>query len=296
MSALQVIDFAAPNHMQQFVESLHETGFAVIKNHGIDLELLHNTYDIWQQFFNSADKDQYALNHDTNAGYFSKEIAESAKGETLKDIKEMYHFYPNSNYYPDYTKQSTCELRKQMLALGEVMLEGIQQYSPEEVRAKYSRPLKDMIKVGNYHLFRLLHYPPFEGNEPAGAVRAAAHTDINIITLLFPSSAKGLELKLKTGEWEPVPTNKDWMVINIGDMLDECSGGYFPATLHRVVNPEGEAIKESRLSMPFFLHADDDVVLSERHTGKSYRHERFLELGLYTQDQLDKLNAVAEVK
>jgi isopenicillin N synthase-like dioxygenase len=285
MASLEVIDFSAANGMQAFVESLRKHGFAVLKNHGVDLDLLHKAYDTWQKFFNSDDKNDFAFKHENNAGFFSTEVSESAKGETVLDLKEYFHFYPKSNYYPDYTKETTATLMDQMLALANTMLKAIDQQAPDEVRAKFSMPLQDMIAKGNYHLFRPIHYPPIQGNEPEGAIRAAEHTDIDMLTLLFPSSSKGLQILTKDKEWIDVPTDQDWMVINIGDMLDECSGGYYPATLHRVVKPEGEAAGESRLSMPYFLHADDAVVLSDRHTAQSYRHERFVELGLYDKDQ-----------
>jgi len=284
MSALEVIDFSAANGTEAFVESLHKHGFAVLKNHGIDLDLLHKAYATWQKFFNEDSKHDYEFKKETNAGFFSTEISESAKGETVLDLKEYFHFYPKSNYYPAYTKDVTTGLMNQMLDLANTMLKAIDERSPAEVRAKFSMPLQQMISKGNYHLFRPIHYPPIKGDEPVGAIRAATHTDIDLLTLLFPSSSKGLQIQLNNGEWEDVPTDEDWMVINIGDMLDECSGGYYPATLHRVVKPEGEGVSKSRLSMPYFLHADDAVVLSERHTAQTYRHERFVELGLYEAD------------
>jgi isopenicillin N synthase-like dioxygenase len=294
MASLEVIDFSELHGMQAFVESLHAHGFAVLKNHGIDLNLLHKVYAIWQTFFKSEEKEHYTFKHETNAGFFSTKISEKAKGETVLDLKEYFHFYPKSNYYPEYTKDLTTILMNQMLALGTTMLKAIDHNAPADVRAQFSMPLEQMIKRGNYHLFRPIHYPPIQGTEPVGAIRAAAHTDINMLTLLFPSSSKGLQLQLKTGEWMEVPADQDWLVVNIGDMLDECSGGYYPATLHRVIKPEGEAAGQSRLSMPYFLHADDAVVLSKRHTAQSYRHERFVELGVYTKDQVISLDADEE--
>ena len=285
MSLLEVIDYSSAQGHRAFVASLHEHGFAVLKNHGIDLALLHEAYDTWRRFFQGDDKQDYIFQPDTNAGFFSTEVSESAKGETVKDIKEYFHFYPRSEYYPDYTKHVTTSLMEQMLALANQLLSAIEQYSPEYVRAKFSMPLTQMIQRGNYHLFRPIHYPPITGDEPVGAIRAAAHTDIDMLTLLFPSSAKGLQLLTKDNQWLDVPTDEDWLVINTGDMLAECSGGYYPATLHRVVKPKGEAAGQSRLSMPYFLHADDAVVLSERHTAQSYRHERFIELGIYKEGQ-----------
>jgi isopenicillin N synthase-like dioxygenase len=285
MTTLPVIDFSASDAKQQFVDSLHQTGFAVLKNHGIDLDKLHKVYAAWRAFFeNSDEKKGYPMKLDTNAGFFSTDVSETAKGNSIKDIKEYFHFYPKSNYYPDAVGGITSDLMKDMLVLANQLLQAIEDAAPEAVKAKFTMPLTQMIHLGNYHLFRPIHYPPLCGNEEPGAIRAAEHTDIDLLTLLFPSSSKGLQVKLPSGEWADVPCDQDWLVINIGDMLDECSGGYFPATLHRVCNPEGEAKKESRLSMPYFLHADDAVVLSERYTAQTYRHERFVELGIYEKD------------
>ena len=61
-------------------------------------------------------------------------------------------------------------------------------------------------------------------------------------------------------------------------MLQECSDGYYPSTTHRVINPKGKNV--SRYSMPFFVHARDEVILSDRHTAKSYLEERLKEIGL----------------
>ena len=94
------------------------------------------------------------------------------------------------------------------------------------------------------------------------------------------SSASGLEVLGTSGDWIPVPAGFDNVVINIGDMLQEASGGYFPSTSHRVVNPEGEDMDESRMSLPLFLHPRPDVVLSDRYTAASYLNERLNELGV----------------
>ena len=93
MASLEVIDFSKANATQVFVESLHRHGFAVLKNHGIELELLHKVYAIWQKFFSSDEKNQYAFRHETNAGFFSTQVSESAKGQTVLDLKEYFHFY-----------------------------------------------------------------------------------------------------------------------------------------------------------------------------------------------------------
>jgi isopenicillin N synthase-like dioxygenase len=118
------------------------------------------------------------------------------------------------------------------------------------------------------------------GSEELGAIRAAAHEDINLITVLPAANEPGLQVKNKQGEWMDVPSDFGNIIINIGDMLQEASGGYFPSTSHRVINPEGTDKTKSRISLPLFLHPNPEVVLSERHTADSYLMERLRELGV----------------
>ena len=160
------------------------------------------------------------------------------------------------------------------------MLDWIEQHSPTEVAQKYSEPLSSMIKNTPNTLLRVLHYPPLSGDEEPGAVRAAAHEDINLITILPAANEPGLQVQQKNGKWLDIPADFGQLIINIGDMLQEASGGYFPSTSHRVINPSGENAKKSRISLPLFLHPRDEVVLSERHTQLSYLQERLKELGV----------------
>ena len=129
-------------------------------------------------------------------------------------------------------------------------------------------------------MLRVLHYPPLKDDIEPGAMRAAAHGDINLITILPSSREPGLQLLDKNEEWIDVPYGKGYIIVNIGDMLQECLSGYLKSTLHRVVNYEKSAGKVSRFSMPLFIHPRDDVKLSERVTAEEYRQERYAELGL----------------
>ena len=120
----------------------------------------------------------------------------------------------------------------------------------------------------------------FDGTEEPGAIRAAAHEDINLLTILPASNEPGLQVKGSDGEWMDVPCDFGTLIINIGDMLQEASRGYYPSTTHRVINPTGGSAAKSRISLPLFLHPRPDVVLSERHTAHSYLMERLRELGV----------------
>ena len=116
------------------------------------------------------------------------------------------------------------------------------------------------VEDGN-SVMRLLHYPPLSDDAPEGAIRAAAHGDINTITLLLGAEEAGLELLTKQGDWKAVDVPEGALVINVGDMLDRLTNSKLRSTTHRVVNPHGEAAKRARFSMPFFLHFRPDFVI-----------------------------------
>ena len=137
-----------------------------------------------------------------------------------------------------------------------------------------------MIKDSGQTLLRVLHYPPLKGEEEPDAIRAAAHGDINLLTVLPAANEPGLQVQRKDGSWMDVPCDFGTLIVNIGDMLQEASGGYYPSTIHRVINPEGADMTRSRISLPLFLHPRPDVVLSERYTAESYLQERLRELGV----------------
>ena len=127
-------------------------------------------------------------------------------------------------------------------------------------------------------LLRVLRYPPLPPEIPDGAVRAAAHEDINLLTVLPASDQPGLELLGASGEWFPVPCDPGSLAVNAGEMLDLATGGYYPATTHRVVNPSGPAAQVPRMSVPLFLHPGDDVVLADGRTAREFLMQRIEEL------------------
>ena len=276
---LETIDYRAENSAQQFVESLRETGFGVLSNHPIDKRLVEDIYTEWQAFFNSESKNDYMFKKETHDGFFPASISETAKGNTIKDIKEYYHVYPWGRI-PDSLRANILAYYEKANALAAELLEWIETYSPDDVKAKFSMPLPEMIANSQKTLLRILHYPPMTGSEEMGAIRAAAHEDINLITVLPAANEPGLQVKAKDGTWLDVPSDFGSIIINIGDMLQEASGGYFPSTSHRVINPEGADKTKARISLPLFLHPNPAVVLSERYTANSYLMERLRELGV----------------
>ena len=276
---LEAVDYNSPNAAKDFVESLRQTGFGVLKNHPISQQQVSSIYESWQAFFNTDEKSQFEYNKGTQDGFFPQSVSEIAKGCKKKDIKEYYHYYPWGQC-PSQLKEEASEYYKNTSALAAQLLNWIEQESPANVSKNFREPLSNMIKDSDQTLLRILHYPPLEGNEEPDAIRAAAHEDINLITLLPAANEPGLQVKSVDGDWLDVPSDFGNLIVNIGDMLQEASGHYFPSTTHRVVNPEGTDTSKSRISLPLFLHPRPDVVLSDKYTAGGYLNERLRELGV----------------
>ena len=274
---LPVVDFASPTAPQEFCKSLHETGFGVLKNHPLNQDLVESIYAEWLAFFKTEAKHQYAHDPVTHDGYFSPSVSETAKNNTKKDLKEFFHIYPWGRY-PAEVSDNAKRYYAQGANLAATLLGWVEENSPPEVRARYSMPLPKMIEGSDHTLLRVLHYPPLRGDEEPGAVRAAAHGDINLLTILPAATEPGLQVLGKDNAWFDVPCDFGLLIVNIGDMLQEASGHYYPSTVHRVLNPTGEGAKKSRISLPLFLHPRREVVLSERYTVESYFNERMEEL------------------
>ncbi|MFZ6779765.1 2OG-Fe(II) oxygenase family protein [Undibacterium sp. Ji83W] len=276
---IEPVDYRAPDAAKKFTESLHRTGFGVLTNHPLSQSTLETIYKEWYEFFQTDAKNKYDFDAEKMDGYFSPKISETAKGQTKRDLKEFYHIYPTGRY-PSEVSDAARKYYDDGAKLAAELLQWVEDHSPADVKARYSMPLSDMITDSDLTLLRVLHYPPLRGDEEPDAVRAAAHGDINLLTLLPAATQAGLQVQGKDDAWHNVPCDFGMLIVNIGDMLDEASAGYYPSTIHRVLNPTGEEAKKSRISLPLFLHPRADVVLSERHTSGSYLQERLRELGV----------------
>ena len=276
---IQPVDYRDPDAARKFTESLHQTGFGVLTNHPLSQHLLNTIYQEWYEFFQTDAKNKYPFDAEKMDGYFSPKVSETAKGFSKRDLKEFYHIYPWGRV-PSEVSNAAIEYYAEGSKLAAELLQWVEDHSPAEIKAKYSMPLSDMITDSDLTLLRVLHYPPLQGDEEPDAVRAAAHGDINLLTVLPAATQAGLQVLGKDDAWHDVPCDFGMLIVNIGDMLDEASQGYYPSTIHRVLNPTGEEAKKSRISLPLFLHPRPDVVLSERHTSGSYLQERLRELGV----------------
>jgi isopenicillin N synthase-like dioxygenase len=272
------INYGAPGAAERFCQSLKDTGFAVVTDHPISPELVNRVYGQWAEFFSMNLKHDYTFKPESQAGYFPFR-SENAKDSPIKDLKEFFHVYPRSQL-PEFLMRDTWELYNQLVRLGGEMLNWVQTASPQDVKKKFSMPLSSMITDSEENLLRVIHYPPLKGNEEQGAIRAAAHEDINLITLLCSATAAGLEVQDTSGKWHSVPCDSGSIAINAGDMLQLASGGYYKSTTHRVMNPMGPEAKLPRYSMPLFLHPRSDILLDQSTTAGQYLKQRLLEIGL----------------
>jgi isopenicillin N synthase-like dioxygenase len=271
------INYNNSNAPADFTRSIKETGFGILDNHPIPIKLIDNIYKEWESFFSSDSKHKYLFNEKEQDGYFPLGT-ENAKGYKAKDHKEFYHYYPWGRI-PKNITNDTIELYNILVDITSTLLEWIDINTPAKTRTNFHEPLRSMIDGSKTNLLRIIHYPPFQGHEDSNAYRAAAHEDINLITLLVAGTKPGLEAKATNGVWHKISTDPGTIIVNAGDMLKEVSGGYYPSTTHRVVNPEKKS-NNSRYSMPLFLHPRNEVILSDKYTAGQYLEERLKEIGL----------------
>lgn len=279
---VKAVDYNSSQASQDFAASLKETGFAILRNHPISQKLVDTVYQDWKEFFAKESKFDYRFDPQSTrqSGYFPFK-SENAKGYSTKDLKEFYH-YRDENDLPHEMGSSTQVLLNAFLPLGQEMMQWIEKALPADLVNGLSMPLHKMIEKSDMSLIRILHYPPIRDEEEENAVRAAAHEDIDLLTILPAATATGLQVLDRAGNWHEVQCDYGTLIVNGGDMLQEATKGYYKSTTHRVVNPAGDLAKQSRYSLPLFLHPRREVRLSETHTAESFLAQRLREIGLKT--------------
>ena len=277
---VKTISYRADNAAEEFATSLRDTGFAVLRDHPITPALMDEAYASWQTFFASptTEKETWHFDAKTFDGYFPFR-SENAKGAAAKDLKEFYHIY-SWGKIPPATKSVSGKLHDALTSLGLELVKWLDAHMVQNGKAN-GNPSRfyDMMDGSKQNLLRILHYPPVAEEIEPGAVRAAAHADINLITLLIAGSEPGLEAQDNNGEWHKITCDKGMIAINAGDMLALATDDYFPSTVHRVTNPDNQP-NTSRYSMPMFLHPKPEVSLTPTKTAKMFLEERLKEIGL----------------
>jgi isopenicillin N synthase-like dioxygenase len=307
--SVDLADFLSgdPVRKNDFVQKLgkayEEVGFVAVKNHGVPDNLIADLYQYVQEFFSLPLEKKKAYEIAGLAGQrgYTSFGKEHAKGSDAPDLKEFFQYgqVPRDNYkeeeYPDNVKVSEVadfnktfdDAYRGFEKSGTALLQAIALYLglDEDYFDGY-------VHNGN-SILRAIHYPPIT-QEPASAIRAEQHEDINLITLLVGASADGLEILSKQGEWVAVTSLPEQIVVNVGDMLQRFTNNKLISTTHRVVNPKRELWHTSRFSIPFFLHPRSSMSLKclescvdEAHpiayedaTAGEYLDERLREIGL----------------
>lgn len=306
MTGIATVSLARPRGevATELGRSFTEYGFAAVCDHGISADLTARAEACAKAFFALPEpaKRRYHVPGGGGARGYTPFGTERAKGASVHDLKEFWHVgrslpegHPLTAYMaPNLWPAELPEFRETFEALyaafeqaGARVLEAIAIHLglPHDWFAA-------AVEDGN-SVMRLLHYPPIAAGNAEGAVRAAAHGDINTITLLLGAKEAGLELLTAQGHWLPVAVPDGALVVNVGDMLDRLTNGRLRSTTHRVVNPSGEAARRSRYSMPFFLHFRPDFVIEPlascvslgeaappRITAHDFLAQRLREIGL----------------
>ncbi|MFT7287269.1 MAG: isopenicillin N synthase-like dioxygenase [Halieaceae bacterium] len=273
--SIVIVDMHSAESEQAFVQTLRHTGFAVLRNAPVDAARMQRMKHDWLDFFLGEEKQNYPAAETSSGnltGYIPPSVSETAVGYGVKDLKEFFQYTPEGTLPPALADDVHAHLRE-TFALGELLLDWLDIDCDEFLVPSLRGGLANSLSAQD-SLLRMLHYPPLVGGEPAGAVRAAAHEDINLLTLLPVSDQSGLQVQSRYGEWIAVPGEPGDIIINAGDMLQEATAGHLPSTPHRVINPLDASSNFSRVAMPYFLAPKLDVRLSERHTAGSYLSER----------------------
>jgi len=248
-----------------------EFGFCCISGHGIARELIDGSYDVFRRFFALPveTKMKYHVPGSGGARGYTPFKVETAKDSQYADLKEFWHIgreIPRDSKFAELMPPNLWPAEvPDFKRYGYGLYGALDQLGTRVLRAlalHIKQPenfFEDKTDVGN-SILRPIHYPPIT-DENVPNVRAGAHEDINFITLLVGASAEGLEVLTREGEWLPITTEGDAIVVNIGDMLQRLSNHVYPSTTHRVVNPPNENARKPRYSVPFFLHPNPDVML-----------------------------------
>ena len=296
------------NKKNNFVESIgrafEEIGFVALDGHFLDSDFNEKLYKEIRSFFDLPQeiKNKYEIPGISGQRGYVSFGKESAKGSKHGDLKEFWHFGQYVENDDKLLKEYPSNV--EVLENEQFNIVGKQTYRLLEKTSKYVlRALALYLKLDEFYfdkyivngnsILRPIHYPPIL-EKPKDAVRAAAHGDINLSTLLMGAQGRGLQVKNNKGEWIDAIASKDQLMINVGDMLSRHTNNKLKSTVHRVINPSKELMKKSRYSIPFFMHPISDMKLDvlescidennpksfDDITAGEFLNQRLVELGL----------------
>ena len=308
--SVDLADFLSddPKRKEKFVNEIgkayEEIGFVALKNHFLSDDLVEELYKEVKSFFDLPleVKQKYEIEGLAGQRGYISFGKEHAKGKKEGDLKEFWHFGQEPSKDANLTEEYPENV--QVEELKDFNHTGMEAYRMLEKTGIYVlRALALYIGLEEHYfdhwasngnsILRPIHYPPIQ-EEPKGAVRAGAHGDINLITLLMGASTGGLQVLRKDGEWIDAIPQEDELVINVGDMLERHTNNKLRSTIHRVINPPKEEWGKPRYSIPFFMHPRSEMRLDcleecidEDHpkqyediTAGEFLHQRLVEIGL----------------
>lgn len=313
MSAIPSVDLndfvsGDPDRKQKFIKEIgsafENIGFVALKSHFLTDELVAKLYREIKLFFDLPQeiKDQYEIPGLAGQRGYTSFGKEHAKGRKEGDLKEFWHFgqyeAAPKNSGDHYPENIHVKELSHFNDIGKEVYIALEKTAKEVLKALAlhigleENYFEQYATAGN-SILRPIHYPPIT-TEPKNAVRAAAHGDINLITLLMGAHGRGLQVKNHNDEWVDAIANEDELMINVGDMLSRLTNNQLKSTIHQVINPPKELWGTSRYSIPFFMHPVSsmplnclDNCISEEHpkafediTAGAYLEERLIELGL----------------
>ena len=296
------------NKKNNFVESIgkafEEIGFVALDGHFLDSNFNKKLYKEIRSFFDLPQeiKNKYEIPGISGQRGYVSFGKESAKGSKHGDLKEFWHFGQyvenDDKLLKEYPSNVEVTENEQFNIVGKQTYRLLEKTSKYVLRAlalylKLDEFYFDKYIVNGNSILRPIHYPPIL-EKPKDAVRAAAHGDINLITLLMGAQGKGLQVKNNDGEWIDAIASKDQLMINVGDMLSRHTNNKLKSTVHRVINPSKELMTKSRYSIPFFMHPISDMKLDvlescidennpksfDDITAGEFLNQRLVELGL----------------
>lgn len=261
---------------QQFVTDLgnafEEIGFITLKNHFLSTQLMEQLYQEVKAFFDlpKATKQNYEIADLHGQRGYTSFGKEQAVGHSKADLKEFWHFGQEPNTKYDFSKEYHPNLK--VTEIPDFNVVGMEAFKMLEKTGMYllraialylglEENYFDQWSAYGNSILRPIHYPPIT-EEPEDAIRAGAHGDINLITLLMGASTGGLQVLNKKEQWIDAIPNTNELVINVGDMLERLTNNKFKSTIHRVVNPPKKSWHEPRYSIPFFMHPRLDMPLN----------------------------------
>ena len=252
--------------VKRLSQALAEVGFFALVGHGVDQELIDSLYASAAETYDLPleTKQRYERPETMGQRGYTSFGREHAKDQEAADLKEYWSIGPQETrgVYPENLwPEEVPALRTHALEVYERLgrcARAILAACAEALDLPRERFVE--LTEGGETLLRILHYPPVAPDRDPASVRAAAHEDVNLITLLCGATAAGLELLSREGEWRPIHALPGQIIVDSGDMLQQLTNGYYRSTTHRVVNPDDD--RSRRFSMPCFVHPRPEVDLT----------------------------------